>query len=396
MRWPEANGPAPLGGVRVLDLTRVVSGPFCTMLLGDLGADVVKVEEPGNGDESRRYGPPFQGGESSYFLSVNRNKRSIALDLKSKEGRETALSLAGQADVVVENFRPGALDRLGLGWDVLSAANPRLVLCSITGFGGEGPDAQRPGYDLIIQGESGLMGITGLPDGPPTKVGTSVADLVTGLYASQAVLAALRRRDAAGRGGRVEVSMLDALASLLTFNAGIYFTTGRSPARRGNAHATIAPYETFEASDGWINIAVANDKFWRLFCAAAECQSLEADPRFATAPDRVTNRDALISALAPVIGVRTGQEWLSLLSKAGVPCGLIRSVGEVCEAPQLLERGMISTVEHPAAGPVRYIASPARFDGQPLPPAAPPPLLGQHAADIMADWLGRTDREAAE
>jgi formyl-CoA transferase len=380
----------------VLDLTRVVSGPFCTMLLGDLGADVVKVEEPGSGDESRRYGPPFQGGESSYFLSVNRNKRSIALDLKSEEGRETALSLAAQADVVVENFRPGALDRLGLGWDVLSDANPRLVLCSITGFGGEGPDAQRPGYDLIIQGESGLMGITGLPDGPPTKVGTSVADLVTGLYASQAVLAALRRRDAAGKGGRVEVSMLDALASLLTFNAGIYFTTGRSPARRGNAHATIAPYETFEATDGWINIAVANDKFWRLFCVAAGCQALEADPRFATAPDRVTNREALIGVLAPVIRTRPRQEWLSLLSKAGVPCGLIRTVGEVCEAPQLLERGMISTVEHPAAGPVRYIASPARFDGHALPQAAPPPLLGQHAADIMADWLGQTSLEAAE
>lgn len=229
MRWPEANGPAPLGGVRVLDFTRVVSGPFCTVLLGDLGADVVKIEEPGSGDESRRYGPPFQGGESSYFLSVNRNKRSIALDLKSEEGRGTALALVAQANVVVENFRPGALDRLGLGWDVLSATNPRLVLCSITGFGGEGRDAQRPGYDLIIQGESGLMSITGLPNGPPTKVGTSVADLVTGLYASQAVLAAQRRRDAAGKGGRVEVSMLDALASLLTFNAGICAATWHSP-----------------------------------------------------------------------------------------------------------------------------------------------------------------------
>lgn len=396
MRWPEANGPAPLGGVRVLDLTRVVSGPFCTMLLGDLGADVVKVEEPSGGDESRRYGPPFQGGESSYFLSVNRNKRSIALDLKGEEGRETVLALAAQADVVVENFRPGTLDRLGLGWEALRAANGRLVLCSITGFGGEGPDAQRPGYDLIIQGESGLMDITGLPDGPPTKVGTSVADLVTGLYASQAVLAALRRRDAAGHGGRVEVSMLDALASLLTFNAGIYFTTGRSPARRGNAHATIAPYETFEASDGWINIAVANDKFWRLFCAAAGCRALEADSRFATAPERVANRDALLDALQPMIRAHPRKHWLAVLSAAGVPCGLIRSVGEVCEAPQLLERGMVATVQHPAAGPVRYIASPARFDGQPLPAASPPPLLGQHAADVLADWLGQAERTAAE
>jgi crotonobetainyl-CoA:carnitine CoA-transferase CaiB-like acyl-CoA transferase len=242
MSWSDpANTPRPLTGVRVLDLTRVVSGTFCTMLLGDLGADVVKVEEPGPGDESRTYGPPFQGGESAYFLSVNRNKRGIALDLKSPGGCATALAPAAHADVVVENFRPGALDRLGLGWEVLRAANPRVVLCSISGFGAEGPDAERPGYDLIVQGESGIMGISGQPDGPSTKVGTSIADLLTGLYASQAVLAALRQRDATGQAQRVEVAMLDALASLLTFDAGIFFATGRDPVRRGNAHATIVP-----------------------------------------------------------------------------------------------------------------------------------------------------------
>ncbi len=389
MSWPEAQGPAPLSGVKVLDLTRVVSGPFATMLLADLGAEVAKVEEPGHGDESRTYGPPFLGGESAYFLSINRGKRSLALDLKAPAGRAAILTLARQADVVVENFRPGTLDRLGLRWDVLAAANPRLILCSITGFGREGPDAARPGYDLVIQGEAGLMDITGQPDGPPTKVGTSIADLVTGLYASQAVLAALRRRDLnGGRGGRVEVAMLDALASLLTFNAGIFFATGRSPQRRGNAHATIVPYETFEAADGWVNIGVANDKFWALFCAAAGCGHLRDDPRFARATDRVTNRAVLIPLLAPLIRTQPRAHWVRVLGAAGVPCGEIRSVGEVCEAPQLAGRGMVQAVTHPVAGEVRSIAAPARFDGQAPPVAAAPPLLGQHTDEVLRDWLG--------
>ncbi len=383
MSWSDA----PLAGVRVLDLTRVVSGPFCTMQLGDLGADVVKVEEPGQGDESRSYGPPFQGGESAYFLSVNRNKRGIALDLKSADGLATALALAARADVVVENFRPGALDRLGLGWETLRAANPRLVLCSITGFGAEGPDAARPGYDLIVQGEAGVMGITGQPDGPPTKVGTSIADLVTGLYASQAVLAALRRRDVTGQPQRVEVAMLDALASLLTFNAGIFFATGNSPTRRGNAHATITPYETFEAADGWVNIGVANDKFWALFCDAAGCADLRDDPRFARTTARVENRAALLALLAPLIRGRRRDDWVAALTAAGVPCGSIRTIGEVCTAAQLTERGMVLEATHPAAGTTRSIASPVRFDG--LPPPAPrhAPMLAQHQDEVLRDWL---------
>ncbi len=263
MPWPDA--PA-LSGVRVLDLCRVVSGPFATMQLGDLGADVLKVETPGSGDESPTYGPPFPGGESAYFMSVNRNKRSCAIDLKSPAGRGLVVRLAAAADVMVENFRPGTLERLGLGYDVLAQNNDRLILCAITGFGRSGPQADRPGYDLIVQGESGVMEITGEPDGPPVKVGTSIADLVTGLYCAQAVLAALARRGRTGTGGRVDVSMLDAMASLLTFNAGIYFATGASPRRRGNAHPTISPYETFEAADGWLNIGIANDSSGR--CSA--------------------------------------------------------------------------------------------------------------------------------
>jgi formyl-CoA transferase len=259
MQWSDGS---PLEGVKILDLCRVVSGPYAAMLLGDFGADVVKIEEPKHGDEARTYGPPFVEGESAYFLSVNRNKRSCAIDLKSPSGKELVRGLASVADVVVENFRPGTMERLGLGFEDLRTLNESLLYCGISGFGRSGPEASRPGYDLILQGESGVMeDITGEIGGPPTKVGTPIADLVTGLYSSQAVMAALAQRQRTGRGGRVEVSMLDAMASLLTFNAGIYYASGKSPTRRGNAHPTISPYETFRASDGWFNLGVANGKY---------------------------------------------------------------------------------------------------------------------------------------
>ncbi len=384
MPWSDAS---PLDGVRVLDLCRVVSGPFATMQLGDLGADVLKVEEPGHGDESRTYGPPFQGGESAYFLSINRNKRSCALDLKSDAGRDLAIRLAGAADVVVENFRPGTMERLGLGYDTLAQANPRLIYCGISGFGRGGPEAGRPGYDLIVQGESGVMDITGEADGPPTKVGTSIADLVTGLYAAQAVLAGLAQRARTGTGGRVDVSMLDAMASLLTFNAGMYFATGQSPKRRGNAHPTISPYETFKASDGWFNVGVANDRFWAAFSQAIECPNLLADPRFGKASNRVVHRQALKAILEPMFAARPRDHWTGLLTAAGIPCGAIRTVGEVCDAEQLASRGVTRTVEHMRAGSVRYLASAVRFDDQPPPDAAPPPLLGEHTREVLARWL---------
>ncbi|MDX2201773.1 MAG: CoA transferase [Hyphomicrobiaceae bacterium] len=383
----------PLSGIRVLDLCRVVSGPFATMHLGDLGADVVKIEDPGTGDESRRYGPPFVNGESSYFLSVNRNKRSCSIDLRTAAGQEAIRALARVADVVVDNFRPGTLDRWGLGYDVLSAPNPALIQCSITGFGRTGPDAGRPGYDLILQGESGVMDITGEPDGLPMKVGTSIADLVTGLYASQAVLAALMRRARGGGGGRVDVSMLDAMASLLTFNAGMYFATGDSPRRRGNVHPTISPYETFQASDGWLNIGVANDKFWALLCDAIGRHDLGTDPRFDTAPRRAVNRAALAALLRPIFAQRTRGAWIELLGRVGIPVGAIKSVGEVCETPQLTGRGMVQTVSHRVAGDLRIIARPLRFDDAPPPPSSPPPLLGEHTFDVFSDWLGMTRDE---
>ena len=389
----------PLSGIKVLDLCRVVSGPFATMQLGDLGADIVKIEDPRHGDESRRYGPPFIGSESAYFLSVNRNKRSCTIDLKSEAGRDTVLALAEAADVVVENFRPGTLDKWGLGYDALKARNGRLIQCSISGFGRSGPDADRPGYDLILQGESGVMDITGDADGPPMKVGTSIADLTTGLYAAQAVLAALRLRDRTGEGTRVDVSMLDAMASLLTFNAGMYFATGESPRRRGNVHPTISPYEPFPVADGWINVGVANDKFWALFCDALEQPDLKTDPRFDTAPKRAAGRADLVRILTPIFATRSRADWLARLNAVGIPCGAIKTVGEVCEAPQLVERGMVQSVEHPTAGPVRFVARAIRFDDMAPAPSTAPPTLGQHTHEVLADWLGwdadRIERSAA-
>lgn len=378
----------PLQGLRVLDLTRVVSGPFCTMMLGDLGADVIKIEEPRHGDESRGFAPPFIGTESAYYLSVNRNKRGCAIDLKHPQGLQLVRRLAAAADVLVENFRPGTMERLGLGDEQLRAEYPRLVHCAITGFGRTGPDAQRPGYDLVIQGESGVMDITGDADGLPTKVGTSIADLVTGQFATQAVLAALLERQKTGLGQRVDVAMLDCMASLLTFNAGIYFATGESPKRRGNAHPTIAPYESFRASDGWINLAVANDKFWQAFCELVARPDLQADPRFRGAADRVRHRSELVPLISDILVQHPRRYWIEAFRRVGIPHGDIRTVREVCEATQLRERGMLFDMPHPTAGVVRNIANPIRPDDAPLPARLPPPLLGQHTREVLASVAG--------
>lgn len=383
----------PLEGIRVLDLSRVVSGPFCSMLLGDLGAEVIKIEEPSSGDDSRAFGPPFVGGESAYFLSVNRNKRSIAINLKTADGVELVRKLAATADVLLENFRPGTLARLGLDLKKLRAANAKLVSCSISGFGHTGPDAQRPGYDLIIQGESGVMDITGDPDGVPTKIGTSMADLVTGQFASQAITAALLQRSRTGKGTHVEISMLDCMASLLTFNAGIYFSTGTSPKRRGNSHATIAPYETFRAADGWLNIGVANDKFWQLFCQVVERPDLAADQRLSKVADRVRLRAELAPLVAEIIAKKSRKHWIERLSAAGVPYGDIRSVGEVCEADQLKSRGMVIEMPHPTAGIVKNIDSPFRFEDRNDDEHTAPPLLGQDTRGVLARLLNASESE---
>lgn len=378
----------PLDGIRVVDLTRVLAGPYCTMMLADMGAEVIKIEEPEKGDDTRAFGPPFVGGEAAYYLSVNRNKKSCTLNLKAKEGKAILRRLIESADVLVENFRPGTMERLEFGYRQVSAWQPRLVYCSISGFGETGPDAGRPGYDLIVQGEAGIMDLTGDPDGPPFKVGTAVADLVSGIMAAQGVTLALYARERTGRGQRVEVAMLDAVASLLAYNSGIFFATGESPTRRGNRHPTIVPYETFRASDGWLNIGVANDSLWAKYCQVIERPDLQDDPRFATAPKRVENREELIPLLSQLMAKRTRQEWIQALDGAGIPCGQIRTVGEVCTSPHLLARGMIVDLPHPTAGTVKATGIPIGLSETPGAAQSAPPLLGQHTVEILTDLLG--------
>lgn len=383
----------PLEGIRVLDLTRVLSGPYCTMLLGDLGAQVIKVERPGEGDDTRAFAPPFQGDQAAYFLSVNRNKKSITLDMKRERGKEILWRLVELSDVLVENFRPGAMERLGFGYEAVRARCPAMIYCSISGFGDTGPQKDRAGYDVIVQGEAGIMDLTGPRDGPPHKVGTSIADLVSGLTAAQGILAALYTAKIDGRGQRVDVSMYEAVAALLTFNASIYFATGNSPRRRGNEHATIVPYETFEASDGWINLGVANDDIWRRFCAAAGVAELADDRRFATAPDRVRNRDVLVPMIKVLIKRRPRNEWLKILDEGGVPCGAIRTVAEVCDSEVLRARDMIAEMPHASAGNVKGFKSAIHLSETALDFYDAPPKLGEHTHEVLTGLLGYTSDE---
>jgi crotonobetainyl-CoA:carnitine CoA-transferase CaiB-like acyl-CoA transferase len=356
----------PLDGVRVIDLTRVLAGPFCAMSLGDMGAEVIKVEEPGKGDDTRGW-PPFVHGEATYFLSVNRNKKSLTLNMKAPEGQEILRRLLASADVVLENFRPGTMERLG--------------------FGESGPEAHRPGYDLIVQGESGVMDITGFPDGPPVKVGNSIGDLVAGMAAAQGITLALLSREKTGRGQKVEIGMLDVMASLLTYQAGLYWNAGGRPARRGNEHPSIVPYEVFKAKDVYITLGVANNSLWDRTCRALERPDLIKDARFDTEANRVANRKTLVPLLNEILGTRPADEWLSRLDKAGVPAGRIKSVAEVCESAHLRARGMMVSLPHPKAGPITVMGVPVRLHETPGAAAAPPPLLGQHTDEILTRRL---------
>jgi formyl-CoA transferase len=383
----------PLEGLRVVDLTRVLSGPYCTMQLGDMGAEVIKVEQPGKGDDTRAFAPPFQGDEAAYFLSVNRNKKSITLDMKSERGKEVLWRLVEGSDVLVENFRPGAMDRLGFGYDAVKARRPMMVYASISGFGATGPQRDRPGYDVIVQGEAGIMDITGPRDGAPHKVGAAIGDLVSGLYATQGILAALYASRATGQGQHVTISMYEAVASLLTFNASIYYATGNAPRRRGNEHPTIVPYETFEAADGWINLGVANDDLWRRFCSGAERPDLIEDPRFAKASDRVRNREVLVPLVKAIVKERTRDEWLARLDKAGVPSGAIRTVGEVCDGNLLKARTMVAEMPHATAGTVKAIKNAVHLSDTPLDSYQAPPRLGEHTREVLTGLLGYTAGE---
>ncbi|MBI2197669.1 MAG: CoA transferase [Candidatus Rokubacteria bacterium] len=376
----------PLAGIRVVDLTRVLAGPFCSMALADMGAEVIKVEEPGKGDDTRGW-PPFAGGEATYFMAVNRGKKSLTLNLKAPEGQDILRRLIRRADVLIENFRPGTMERLGFGWERMRVESPRLIYCSISGFGESGPEASRPGYDLIVQGESGIMDLTGFPDGPPVKVGNSIADLVSGMAAAQGIALALLARERGGRGQKVEIGMLDVMASLLTYQAGLYWNAGGRPARRGNQHPSIVPYEVFQAQDAYLTLGVANNSLWERCCGALGRPDLAKDPRFDTEARRVQNRDALIPLLNAELGTRPAAEWLERLDRAGVPAGRIKSVGEVCESPHLKARGMTVTLAHPKAGPITVMGVPIRLRGTPGAASAPPPLLGQHTEEILTRLL---------
>ena len=378
----------PLDGLTVLDLTRVLSGPYCTMLLADMGARVIKIERPGRGDDTRAWGPPFVHGESSYFLSVNRNKQSVALDFKHPEGRALLDGLIARSDVLVENFSPGTLDAMGLGYAQLSAMHPRLIYCSITGFGATGPARDRPGYDAVIQAEGGLMSLTGPGDGEPYRLGVAIADISAGLFAAQGITLALLVRERTGKGQHVDVGMLDGVASMLTYQAGIYFTTGQTPTRMGNRHPSIAPYDTLPAADGTLVLAVGNDEQWRTFCDCTGLRALGDDQRYATNAARVRHYDVLRPVLADLLRTRTRQAWIDLLVPSGVPCASVRALDEVLTDPQLRAREMIATVEHPVAGALRVLGVPIKLSDTPGGVASAPPRLGEHTAAVLGDVRG--------
>ncbi|MEX1129655.1 MAG: CoA transferase [Vicinamibacterales bacterium] len=381
----------PLDGFTVLDFTRVLSGPYCTMQLADMGARVIKVEQPGKGDDTRAWGPPFVHGESAYFLSINRNKESLTLDLKTPEAMRVLEPLLAKADVLVENFRPGTMARLGLGYEQLAGRFPRLVYCSVSGFGQTGPRRTEPGYDAVVQAEGGLMSITGEAGGQPFRLGVAIADIASGMFAAQGVAFALLARERTGRGQLVDVGMLDATAALLTYQAGIYFATGATPGRMGNRHPTIVPYETFDAADGGFVVAVGNDEQWRRFCAVLEREPLAVDERFATNRARVANYDTLRPILAETLRARTRTAWVDALRAAGVPCGSVRDVAEVLQDPHLEAREMIRQVEHAVAGATRVIGVPIKLSETPGAVRTAPPSLGQHTTAILKNDVGLDD-----
>jgi formyl-CoA transferase/CoA:oxalate CoA-transferase len=379
--WLEHDG--ALGGLRVLDLSRIMSGPFSTMALADLGADVIKVEDARNGDDTRAWAPPYQGDQAAYFLSINRNKRSIAVNLKDPECRALIQGLAHTADVIVENFRPGTAARLGLGYEEISAANPGVVYASISGYGQTGPYRDEPGYDAIAQALSGMMSVTGETDGPPVRIGVSGADLAAGMWATIGVLAALNERQRTGRGQWVDVSLLDGQISWLTYVASGYFATDKVPGRFGSAHPTIVPYQAFPTADGHIMIAVGNDSLWRRFAPAVGLGDLVEDPRFATNPDRVRNRDELLPLIEKALAARSAGEWSEVLSEAAVPAGRINTVDQALAHPQVVAREMVAETEHATAGTVRTIASPVKLSASPPQVRTAPPQHGQHTDDVL-------------
>lgn len=375
----------PLAGVRIVDLARVMTGPFCTMMLADMGAEVIKIERPGTGDDTRQWGPPFFEGEAAYYLSVNRNKRSIVIDLKSDGGKEVLWKLVELADVLVENFSPGTIDRLGFGYETVRARKPGLVYCSISGFGQTGPQRDHPAYDLIIQGLSGLMSVTGAQQGPPTKVGIPISDIAAGMFAAYAIVAALFRRDRSGVGEYIDASLLSALVTLMTYHAVDYFMTGMVPGRTGNAHPMICPYDTYPTKDGYVVIAVGNDALWARFCRAISWEQYICDPRYAHNPDRVERYDEVTAMVTERLRCMTTAEVIDILSVAGVPCGPIRTIDQVFADPQVQHERLARTIHHPTIGTVIVPGFPYRLASVDLDVALPPPLLGEHTDAVLRE-----------
>ena len=387
----------PLSGIRVFDMTRVLAGPSATQILGDLGADVIKIERPGTGDDSRGLGPPYlkdasgaETGESAYFMSANRNKRSLTLNLTSTEGQELARSLIAHCDVVIENFRTDNLSQYGLAYEQIKDHFPRLIYCSVTGFGHTGPYARRAGYDYLVQGMGGIMSVTGEPGGPPQKVGVGIADLMTGMYAAVAILAALRHRDATGHGQYIDMALLDTQVAWLSYVGQNYLTSGQVPRRFGNQHPNIMPYQVFGAADGLLILAIGNDAQFERFCAFCKRSELSADPRYATNAQRLRNRDSLTPVIADLIAAHPIRHWVEGLTKVNVPCSPINSIDQVFADPQVKARDMEISMPHPAAAsePVRLIGSPIKMSDSPVSYRRPPPTLGQHSAEVLHELLG--------
>ncbi len=398
--------PKALGHIRVLDLSRVLAGPWCSQNLADLGADVIKIERPGVGDDTRAWGPPyakdadgFDTSEAAYYLAANRGKRSVTVDIASPEGQALIRELVLQSDVVLENYKVGQLKRYGLDYDSLSALKPGLVYCSVTGFGQDGPYAHRAGYDFLIQGMGGLMSITGerddLPGGGPQKAGVAITDLMTGMYATVAVLAALTHRDRTGDGQHIDMALLDTQVAMLANMGSNYLNSGKPPKRWGNAHANIVPYQTFAAADGHIIVATGNDGQYQKFVEAGQRPDLGADPRFATNPLRVKHRDVLVPLLAEMVKTRTRDEWIAQLEAVGVPCGPINDLADVFDNPQVQARGVAIEMNHPAAGKVKLVRSPMKLSVTPAEAALPPPMLGQHTDEVLRELLGRSADDIA-
>ncbi len=392
----------PLSDIRILDLSRILAGPICTQFLGDYGADVIKIERPGAGDDTRKWGPPYVKGkdgkdstESAYYLCANRNKRSIAINIATPEGQKVIKDLVAECDVIVENYKVGGLKKYGLSYEDLKDEFPGLVYCSITGFGQDGPYSKRPGYDYLAQGMGGIMSITGEPEGHPTKVGVAITDVVTGMHAVTGILAALRHKDKTGEGQHIDCCLLDSQVSWLVNEASNYLVSEQDPIRRGNNHASIVPYRTFEAKNGFIILAIGNDGQFMKWCEVVGADELSNDPRFQTNKNRVENREALDELIPPYIIRKTVEEWLTLLAANGVPCGPVNTIPQVFEDPHILHRGMKIEMDHPLAetGKVPLVGNPVKFSKTPVQYRNAPPTCGQHTSEILNEVLGLNDEE---